>query len=81
MPHAAQWFDSDWSYAIDCLCVAANFYERGTPAAAAELRIRAQQMGATCAARRGLRIRYVAAVADSGDERSSVVELSDNRNL
>jgi len=78
MPHAAQWAESDWSYAVDSLHVAARFYETGTVGAAAELRIREAQMGCTWASRQSLRLRYVAPHKDSY---APVTSLDDYRDL
>jgi hypothetical protein len=80
MPHAAQWTESDWSFAVDTLHIAAKFYQSGSTAAAAELRIREAQMGATWASRQSLRLRYVAPHDDSAAG-GSVADLDAYRDL
>jgi hypothetical protein len=79
MPHAAEWAESDWSYAADSLHVAARFYETGTVGAAAELRIREAQMDVIWASRQSLRLRYVAPYGDT--DADSVAHLDAYRNL
>jgi len=67
-------------HATDSLDVAARFFEHESTAAAAELRMREMQMGCCWSGRPGLQLRYIARVADSGDE-GSLAQLDDYRNL
>lgn len=80
MPHCSLWTESDWRFAVESLAVAAAFYETGTAAAAAELRIRQAAMGCTLAGRQGLRLRYVPAGSDGGHD-ASITSLDEFRNL
>ena len=63
MPRARLWAESDWSFAIDTLEVAAMFYESLGTGLAAELRRRERILGVTADARRDLKIKYVQHVA------------------
>lgn len=63
MPHCSLWSTADWQFAVATAVVADNAF-RGSTAAAGELRQREKIMGTTIDARRDLRIRYVAKIAE-----------------
>jgi len=74
MPHCILWKRSDWRFALDTAILAAAFHA-GDLKQAVELRRREAVMGTTPGARLGLRIKYVAPVAE--EEPRSVTAIAD----
>src|SRR5262245_61085072 len=71
MPHTTAWTPSDWAYAIDSLELVVRANAEGSAVSLwSELRIREAAMGCTWGSRQSLRLRYIPAVEDSGDEGS-----------
>lgn len=78
MPHCALWYESDWMFALSTAMVADSAFSGGV-GAATELRNREKVLGTTADFRRGLRIRYVAAVEP--EQPAGVTSLDDYRSL
>jgi hypothetical protein len=79
LPHAINWTDGDWEFAVASAWVHAAFVKnQGSPSYASELRQREKLLGLTSDARRDLRIKYVEASA-AADDAEQPVSLADRR--
>lgn len=78
LPHAVDWTDADWRFAMDTAYVHAAVMN-GDLRVAAELRTREKVIGTTVDARRDLRIRYVPPVDPATVENPSVTAMADYR--
>lgn len=78
MPHCILWDDADWEFAVATAWVHAAFVKQGgSPSYASELRQREKLLGLTWDARRDLRIKYVEAVDEGGE--NAPVSIADRR--
>lgn len=75
LPHAVDWTDGDWSFAIDTARIHAGLM-LGEHRLAAELRTRERVIGTTGDFRRDLRIRYVEPAGEPDGEPSSVTAMA-----